>query len=364
MKDSKKRTFKLPPTVRKIAGLALSAVMILSPWWLCTGPLRRAATAFAMMSVSYSLDSMSVVSACDEPVQETEAQEVTVHEPDDTAPTQPAPAEPVDEETGEDSSLLPVVEKQYGKEGISWNGVYVRNGSSGSVDIEKLLSLEPDCKIKLNAGYQVLIMHTHTTECYGSGEGWYDPAVSPRTTDLTRSVVRVGDAIAQQLEAAGIRTLHLDTLHDYPNYNGAYSRAAQTIKETLEKYPSIEMVIDVHRDCIEQSDGTRIKPTAVIEGRSAAQVMILNGCCIGKELEFDSWEMNLRMGLRLQKQMSEDWPGLARSLYVAPFRYNMNLTPNSMIIEVGSDVNTLEEAVWSGELVGKSLAEVLLRYEV
>ncbi|MBO5670965.1 MAG: stage II sporulation protein P [Clostridia bacterium] len=375
MKDKQKSAVTVSGVVRAIFGLCVTAVIVLSPWWLCTGPLSDATRSFALMSASYSIDGLlPQVSHTDIPATQTDVPEQAdmseqpepeeVHEPDDTMPSEPQPTEQVDEDAVDNSSLRPVVEKQYGSEGVSFDGVYVRNGSNGSVDIEALLSEEPDCKIKLNAGYQVLIMHTHTTECYGSGEEWYDPAVSPRTTDLDKSVVQVGEAIASRLEEAGIRTLHITEMHDYPNYNGAYTRAAETISEVLAEHPSIEMVIDVHRDCIEQSDGTRIKPTAVINGKRAAQVMILNGCCEGKDLEFDSWQMNLRMGLRLQRQLGKDWPGLARSLYVAPFRYNMQLTPNSMIVEVGSDVNTLDEAVYSGDMVGQSLAKVLLEYVV
>ena len=208
-------------------------------------------------------------------------------------------------------------------------------------------------------------IHTHTTEGYADEDrSWYDPDHSPRTADKSRSVSAVGDVIADKLEKKGIHTLHVTTVHDYPLYNGSYGRAEETIEDLLVRYPSIEMVIDVHRDAITRDDGTKVKPTAVINGRKAAQVMIITGCDNHGKYDFPEWKKNFRMACRLQKLLGDRYDGLMRPLYFVPFRYNMHLTPNSLLIEFGTDVNTLDEALYSAEMVGDGLGDLLLQYDV
>ena len=124
------------------------------------------------------------------------------------------------------------------------------------------------------------------------------------------------------------------------------------------------MVIDVHRDSMTQDDGTKIKPTATINGKKAAQVMIISGCDDDGTLNFSGWRNNLAIATQLQKQLADDYEGLARPLYFAPYRYNMDLTPNSLLIEFGTDVNTLSEAKYSGKMVGEALVKVLENYVV
>ncbi|WP_394964769.1 stage II sporulation protein P, partial [Candidatus Allofournierella excrementigallinarum] len=106
---------------------------------------------------------------------------------------------------------------------------------------------------------QVLIMHTHATESYELEDlGWFDPEYTCRRTDTSLNMVAVGAAIAGQLNAAGIATVQDATLHDYPSYNGSYERSNATVRSYLEKYPSIKVVLDVHRDAIETGEG-RVK---------------------------------------------------------------------------------------------------------
>jgi stage II sporulation protein P len=265
-----------------------------------------------------------------------------------------------------DSGKGKVQEKQIKNSGYNYKNVYVKDGNSNyDLNIKTLLNSDAKCKIKKNAGYQVLIIHTHTTESYADkDQDWYSKKYNHRTTDKSESVVAVADEIEKKLNKAGIRTLHITTYHDYPEYTGAYDRARKTIKKYLKKYPSIEMVIDVHRDSMTTDDGTKIKPTAKIDGKKAAQVMIITGCDNEGKLDFGSWRDNSIMAVQLQKKMADKYEGLARPLYFAPFRYNMDLTPNSLLIEFGTDVNTLSEAKYSGQLVGNCLVEVLNGYVV
>lgn len=303
--------------------------------------------------VPVSSDEESVKKASggnDSAVASTESQETVSSEKEETT----------------DSNRGKVKEIQIKNSGVKYSNVYVKDGNSNyDANIKQLLASDAKCKIKKNAGYQVLLVHTHTTEGYAdSDKNWYDKSYNPRTTDKSESVVAVADEIEKQLNAAGIKTLHVSTYHDYPEYTGAYNRARETIKSYLKKYPSIEMVIDVHRDSMTQDDGTKLKPTVTIDGKKAAQVMIISGCDNEGKLNFSGWRDNLIIATQLQKQMADDYEGLARPLYFAPFRYNMDLTPNSLLIEFGTDVNTLEEATYSGKLVGKSLVKVLENYVV
>ena len=225
------------------------------------------------------------------------------------------------------------------------------------IDPEYLLEQcgrEPDFDVDLDAGPLVLIMHTHTTESYEPYiRDYYDDSFSSRTTDLEKSVAAVGGKIAEQLEAAGIGVIHDETVHDYPQYTGAYDRSAKTVEEYLEKYPSIKIVIDVHRDAIEE-DSVRYAPAVDINGKSAAQVMIICGCT-----NVPQYRYNLRVAARLQSAMESDWQGLTRPILFDERNYNQEMTHGSFLIEMGSNANSLDEALYSGELVGKSLARVI-----
>ncbi len=264
--------------------------------------------------------------------------------------------------TGE--NICKVSEEKLVKGTVKYENIHVKNGNKNhSIDIKSLLKKKPLCNIKSDDSYQVLIIHTHTTEKYSEEDKvWYDKKTEWRTADDTNNITVIGKIIADKLNESGIKTLHVTEKHDYPKYNGAYSRAKDTISRYLKEYPSIKMVIDVHRDSITRNDGTKVKPTAIINGKKAAQVMIISGCDDEGDLDFPNWENNLIMAVQLQKQISDDWPGLARPLYFAPFRYNMHMTDNSLLLEFGTEVNTLEEAKYTASLVSQSLAKLLTKY--
>lgn len=205
---------------------------------------------------------------------------------------------------------------------------------------------------------QVLIMHTHTTETYEPAErGWCDPAFSARSTDLSVNMAAVGAEMAAQLNAAGICTLHDTTLHDYPSYNGSYARSNATVRSYLERYPTIKVVIDVHRDAIQRDDGARIKPVAMIDGMKSAQVMIICGADVNGNLP--NFRQNLRFASRWQDKMESMFPGLTRPVLFDYRYYNQDLTTGSLLIEVGGHANTLEEAKYAGRMAAQALAALL-----
>lgn len=216
----------------------------------------------------------------------------------------------------------------------------------------------PAFDIEKNAAPQVLIMHTHTTETFEPYErDAFDRTFNYRTTDSSKNMVMVGDAIAAQLEAAGIAVIHDSTIHDYPSYTGSYERSAETVRAVLEQYPSIKVVLDIHRDAISR-DGVISQPVAEIGGKKAAQVMIISGCDDGT-MGMPNYMQNFRFACLLQQQMESDYPGLTRPVLFDYRKYNQDLTTGSLLIEVGSHGNTLAQAEYAGELIGRSLARAL-----
>lgn len=201
----------------------------------------------------------------------------------------------------------------------------------------------------------ILIVHTHATESY---TGDYDGAEDYHTADTDCNVVRVGQAIADRLNAAGIITLHDKTLNDLPGYDSAYERTAQVISRYLEEYPSIRMVIDVHRDAVTATDGTELAMTAELEGEPAAKLLFVMGTDAGG-LEHPNWRDNLAFALQMQALCTARAPGLFRELSLRAARYNEHLTPCSVLLEVGSAGNTLDEALRSADFFARQLTELI-----
>lgn len=247
----------------------------------------------------------------------------------------------------------------YGGLDTAAGGVHIKNSTGLSVDIKGLLSQKLKFTIKKNAEPQVLIVHTHATECFLSEDrDYYTSKDLSRTTDNSRNVTELGSIIADKLNSVSIKTLHDRTQHDYPSYNSSYSRAATTIKGYLKKYPSIKVVIDVHRDAI-QSGSTKTKLTAEIGGKQAAQIMLVMGSETGNIKNFPDWKENLKLALRLQKNTESMYPSLIRPLSLMSRSYNERLTTGSMLIEIGTDANTFEEAKYSAELLSEALIKTL-----
>ena len=255
-----------------------------------------------------------------------------------------------------------VVAQTYGKSSanLSYQNVLVSNRTSKKVDLASELKQKPNIEIPDTDQPVVLIFHTHATESYvPRADGTYDKGVSTRSTDNSKNMNAVGDELAKVLNAAGFKTVHDKTLHDYPSYNGGYNRSLKTIQNQLKKYPTIKVALDLHRDAIERDDGTKIKPVASIGGKQAAQIMIAAGCQDGDVKGFPNWKQNFRFALQIQKQCAADYPNLARPIYFIDKKYNEFVMPGSLLIEMGTDGNTLEEAKYSAQLLGNSLVKVL-----
>ena len=243
----------------------------------------------------------------------------------------------------------------------SYNNVHIRNNTGVDVDIKKALSTAIKFKIEKNAEPQVLIVHTHTTESYmQENRDYYTKADASRTTDVSKNMAAIGERVAAELKAAGIGVIHDKTLHDYPSYTGSYTQSAKTIKAYLKKYPSIKVVLDVHRDAVSGEGTEKIKLVSEQGGKKAAQVMLVMGSQTGNVTGFPEWKQNFRLAVRFQQKMETMYEGLARPLYFMSRKYNQNLTTGSMLLEVGTEANCMEEALYSGTLAGKALAATLL----
>ena len=260
-----------------------------------------------------------------------------------------------------EKNRMPIKEETFGHAGSSYDSVWVQNRTKNhSVDIKAELSKKVDFKIEKNDKPQVLIVHTHTTEAFeASPLPYYDKTKNSRTRDYSKNIAAVGEAITSALNAKGIKTVQDKTIHDDPSYTGAYDRSKVTIQNMIKKYPSIKVVIDVHRDAITRDNGTKIKPVVTINGKKAAQIMIVTGCDDDGTLGFPDWEMNLRFAVRLQQTTEKMYPMFARPVSFAVKKYNMNINHGSLLVEFGSEANTLDEAIYSGQLFANSLAETL-----
>ena len=243
-------------------------------------------------------------------------------------------------------------------------GLSVKNSTSDKKpDFEALLEEGPDLSIEDKAQPTVLIYHTHTTETYLLADnGVFYEDYPARSTDSRKNMLRVGEEICRVLEENGIGFIHDKNVYD-ESYEGAYSRSRVTVEKYLEEYPTIQIVLDVHRDAIYYSDSEHAKPTAEIEGRKAAQIMIITGAEDGYITDFPNWENNLRFSLLFQKTAEEIATGLMKPIYFCQRKYNMDLGKCSVLLETGTDANTLDEALYSGYLTGRVLTEIVNEYE-
>ncbi|MBP3272303.1 MAG: stage II sporulation protein P [Ruminococcus sp.] len=205
---------------------------------------------------------------------------------------------------------------------------------------------------------QILIYHTHTTESFElEDKDWYDSDFSGKSTDPDKNITAVGNEICKQLESYGITVLHDTLVHDWPSYDAAYDSSRETVKELLEKYPSVKAAIDIHRDGIETKDHLRPAPVAMTDEGEAAQIMIISGCDDGT-MDMPNYLNNFRFACQLQSKAESLYPTFTRPILFDYRFYNQDLTDGSLLIEVGSHGNTLEQAKLSGKLIGKALGEL------
>ncbi len=237
-------------------------------------------------------------------------------------------------------------------------GLAVKNETNYELDLPALMSRPPELKLPAE-GVQILIIHTHASEAYTpAGLDRYEANDNRRTADTQYSIVRVGDELTALFEEAGLRVLHDREIYDYPSYTGSYTRSGEAVERCLAEHPEIRIVLDIHRDAL-GTDGVVYKTMAEEEGVVASQVMLLVGTD-ESGLSHPNWRGNLALALYLQQRVSLEHPTLMRPVSLVPQRYNQHLTPGSLIVEVGSSGNTLQEALSAIRLFAEAAAPALL----
>jgi len=233
--------------------------------------------------------------------------------------------------------------------------VNINNEDRMAITASGAMKQPSSLNIKGDGSVQVIVVHTHATEAYTQSDGLtYKKTSNFRTVNTQRNMVRIGEIVTDILNSRGIGTIHITALNDHPNYNNSYKRTRALVEEALLKYPNVQMVIDLHRDSYHTSTDI-YKTGANINGRDAAQLMIVSGTGGNS-----NWKENLGIQTRIHNFVENRYPGLMRSILLRDSSYNHDLTPGSMIVEVGTDGNSLSEAMYSAYLFADSLADYLL----
>ena len=281
-------------------------------------------------------------------------------------PSSQPPTDPADEDLSEPPlpdmdkentnviarTMVPSATQSY----LHTGDIYIANRADKQPDVAALASAP--VHITLSDGPQVLILHSHGSEAYTpSGSDRYQESDPYRTTDCNYNVVRVGEEIARVLREQDFEVIHDTNLYDYPSYNEAYDHSLAAAKRWLDQYPSIQVVLDVHRDALAAEDGTIYKAVSAEDGEQAAQVMLVVGTDgTGKH---PLWQENLTFAMRIQQQLLDDHQALARPMVLRASRFNQHLSVGSVLVEVGTHGNTLQEALLGAKLFAQSTAKVL-----
>ena len=249
----------------------------------------------------------------------------------------------------------------------SYGVTYIQNSTGLSPDIQALLDVTlgyDDLEyIATYSAPTVLIIHTHGTEAYSkNGAISYkdNGGELARSSNTDANVVAVGRALGEALRERGINSVHCEIMHDLGGYREAYARAEETIREYLRRYPTIRLVIDLHRDSVIKSTGELVRPVTEIEGESAAQIMCVVGSDYGGEAN-PKWEANLALALQFREYINSEYGSLCRPVYLKSSTYNQEIAPYSMLIEVGAAGNSLEEALRVCDVMAEAICAALLK---
>ena len=206
---------------------------------------------------------------------------------------------------------------------------------------------------------KVLILHTHGSESYTKSPGQtYNESADYRTLHEAYNMLAVGDALARQLTEAGICVLHDRQIHDYPSYDDAYTHARTSVKAYLEAYPSICLVLDLHRDAALNPDGSQYATAATLEGETVAQLMLVVGTDAGGSAH-NQWRDNLSLGVKLQVLMEKNAPGITRPTVLRAQRFNQELHAGMLIVEVGSAGNHQQQALGAISVLAQAITELM-----
>lgn len=230
--------------------------------------------------------------------------------------------------------------------------------TSADFNVDKFLAT--DTKIDNSvSGPKILIFHTHSTEMFKDSN----------EKDMYEGVVGLGRRLAQILnDKYNIETLHhtkrYDIINGKPDKRGAYERMEPEVMQVIKNNPSIQVAIDIHRDGVEDS----VHLVENINGKPTAKVMFVDGLCKIlkdnvlqplKSLPNPYLDTNLALSFKMQAQSYKLYPNLTRKIYINAYRYSLNMLPKSLLIEVGAQTNTKQEALNAMEPLADILSSVI-----
>ena len=270
---------------------------------------------------------------------------VNLESTDTTTPTTPTSV-PVTPSPSEPSSIsVPTFSPD------DADAITVSSGFSYQADLPALL-VKP-LSWDLTGEYPtVLIVHSHSSESYNGGG--YTETSPYHTLDPDHNMLSIGAYVAELLEAGGISVIHDTAIHDNPSYDLSYTNSRKSVREYLKRYPSIRLVLDLHRDSYEDAAGNQIAHTVFSEGEVLAPLMFVVGTDYGG-LTHPNWQENLSLALKLQTQLEDLCPGICRNLNLRTQRFNQDLSVGSLLVEVGASGNTHAQAIKAAEMLAKAV---------
>lgn len=278
----------------------------------------------------------------------TAATEPSTEPTEPSAPTDPTdPTESTEPSQPTETTAPPIVLPDYLPGFTEEDAQFVEliYGCKRDPDIKKLLTKKLTWDLT-GSEPTILIIHTHGTEAYTqTPESQYEEFGGEyRTADDRYNMISIGDELTRLLSEAGLSVIHDRTQHDYRDYNDSYDNSRAAVQEYLRQYPSIKMVLDLHRDAAENRDGTQWATSATVNGERSAQVMLVVGTN-ATGLNHPNWETNLSIAEKMMVQMERICEGVARPINLRGSRFNHDLAMGAMIAEIGSAGNTHEEAL-------------------
>ena len=230
-----------------------------------------------------------------------------------------------------------------------YDNVFLTNHTDFNIDINSLMNnYNPPSK---KEDVQILVIHTHATEGYAD-------SIGSRTTETDKNMIKIGDVFTKTLKEKGFNVVHDVKLHDYPSYNGSYANSLKVMNWYMDYYPQIDIIFDLHRDAVGTTDDSRVKFVTEIDSKKAAQMMFVIGTNEGG-LNHPSWQENLKFATGLQNVVCNMYPNLMRAVDLRKERFNQHVTKNSIIVEVGSNGNTIEEAEYAVTLLAEALSKYI-----
>ena len=264
--------------------------------------------------------------------------------PTETTPTETVPVTEPPTQPSEPTVMPEVPEERYRFKKADVSYIEMNYSANRTPDIETLLTHPLEWNLTGDEP-SVLIIHSHGTEAFLPSDGYtYEEEGGVyRTTDDSCNMLSLGAELARLLNEAGIKTVQDRTYYDYPDYLTSYDNARIGLQEQLNRYPTVKLVIDLHRDSAERTDGSQWATEAIINGEKSAQVMLVMGT--DSYYTHPNWEQNLSIALKLNAIMEKTHNGSTRPLDLRKQRFNQDLSTGAIIAEIGAAGNTYREAM-------------------